>query len=107
MNHRGLERGAIVDDRVRVAAASVLGAVVGGLTGYLFFTDRGRHLRRQLEPAFEDLMHELGQFRGTVMKASGVASEGWKVLADAVRDRARESRASRATYTEPSQSQPF
>jgi hypothetical protein len=55
----------------------------------------------------EDLMHELGQVRGTVMKASGVASEGWKALADAVRERARESRAARATYAETSQSQPF
>ena len=36
------------------------------LAGYLFFTDRGRALRRQIEPALEDFARELSSFRGTV-----------------------------------------
>jgi len=29
---------------------------VGGAIGYLFFTDHGKTLRRQLEPALEDFV---------------------------------------------------
>ena len=50
----------------------------------MFFTDRGRELRRQLEPALEDFARELNSFRGTVQKAAGVASEGWKLLNEAI-----------------------
>jgi gas vesicle protein len=64
--------------------ATVVGAVVGGAAGYLFFTDRGREFRRQLEPALDDLGRELNSFRGTVQRAAGVASEGWKLLNDAL-----------------------
>jgi hypothetical protein len=65
-------------------AATLVGAVVGGIAGYLFFTDGGRALRRQFEPALEDIAHELNSFRGTVQKAAGVATEGWKLLNDAL-----------------------
>ena len=74
-------------DNSRAVGAMVVGAVVGALAGYIFFTDRGRAWRRQLEPALEDLSRELGQFRGTVNRAAGVASEGWKLLNEAIGDR--------------------
>jgi gas vesicle protein len=64
--------------------ASIVGAVIGGVAGYLFFTDEGRRLRRQIEPALDDFARELNSFRATVSKAAGVASEGWKLLNDAV-----------------------
>jgi gas vesicle protein len=64
--------------------ATVLGAVIGGMAGYLFFTDRGRALRRQLEPALDDLARELNSFRGTVQRATNVANEGWKLLNEAI-----------------------
>jgi gas vesicle protein len=64
--------------------ATVVGAVIGGAAGYLFFTERGRQFRRQLEPALDDLARELNSFRGTVQRAAGVASEGWKLLNDAL-----------------------
>jgi hypothetical protein len=54
------------------------------MAGYLFFTDRGRELRRQIEPALDDIARELNSFRGTVQRAAGVASEGWKLLNDAL-----------------------
>jgi hypothetical protein len=69
-----------VTDNSRAMAATIVGAVVGGIAGYLFFTDSGRAWRRQVEPALEDIVRELNSFRGTVEKAAGVASEGWKVL---------------------------
>jgi gas vesicle protein len=73
-----------VSDNSRVVAAAVVGAVVGAMAGYLLFTDRGRSLRRQIEPALDDFARELSQLRGTVHKVAGVASEGWKLLNDAL-----------------------
>ena len=68
----------------RELAATLVGAVIGGVAGYLFFTERGRSVRRQLEPAIDDFSRELISFRTTVQKASGVASEGWKLLNEAM-----------------------
>ena len=68
----------------RELAATLVGAVIGGLAGYLFFTDRGRSVRRQIEPAIDDFTRELMSFRTTVQKATGVASEGWKLLNEAI-----------------------
>ena len=68
----------------RELAATLVGAVIGGMAGYLFFTDRGRSMRRQIEPAIDDFTRELMSFRSTVQKATGFASEGWKLLNDAL-----------------------
>jgi len=70
----------------REMAATLVGAVIGGVAGYLFFTEHGRSVRRQIEPALEDFSRELMSFRTTVQKATGVASEGWKLLNDALGD---------------------
>ena len=74
----------MTEEKSRAVAATIVGAIVGGVAGYLFFTDRGRALRRQLEPALEDVSRELNSFRNTVQKAAGVANEGWKLLNDAL-----------------------
>jgi hypothetical protein len=66
----------------RAVAATMVGAVVGGMAGYLFFSEQGRRVRRQLEPALEDFARELMSFRATIQKAAGVANEGWKLLND-------------------------
>ena len=63
---------------------TLAGAVIGGVAAYLFFTERGRSVRRQMEPALDDLSRELMSFRATVQKAGGVASEGWKLGNDAL-----------------------
>jgi gas vesicle protein len=73
-----------VRDNSRAVAATIVGAVIGGMAGYLFFTEQGRRLRRSLEPALEDLARELNSFRATVQKAAGVANEGWKLLNEAM-----------------------
>jgi gas vesicle protein len=65
-------------------AATIVGAVIGGAAGYLFFTEQGRNVRRRLEPALDDFARELMSFRATVRKAAGVANEGWKLLNDAL-----------------------
>jgi len=71
-------------DNSRAVAATVVGAVIGGVAGYLFFTEHGRSVRRQIEPALEDFSRELMSFRATIQKAAGVANEGWKLLNDAL-----------------------
>jgi gas vesicle protein len=68
----------------REMAVTLAGAAVGAVAAFLFFTERGRSLRRQIEPALDNLSRELNSFRATVQKASGVASEGWKLLNEAV-----------------------
>jgi hypothetical protein len=73
-----------VTDNSRAITATLAGAIIGGVTGYLFFTEHGRSVRRQLEPALDDIVRELNSFRRTVEKAAGVATEGWKLLNEAI-----------------------
>ena len=91
-------------DNSRAVAATLVGAVIGGVAGYLFFTDHGRSVRRQFEPALDDFARELMSFRSTVQKAAGVASEGWKLLNEALGEGGQQ--AARYT-TAPRQSSPF
>lgn len=78
---RGTKEGT-VDERSRVLLATCLGAVVGGVWGWLYMTENGRRVRDQIEPKLDDWMHELTRVRGTVEKARSVASEGWRSLND-------------------------
>lgn len=87
----------------RAVAATLVGAVIGGVTGYLFFTEQGRAMRRQLEPTLDDFARELMSFRSTVQKAAGVASEGWKLLNDAL----GEGTLPPPRYAGPRQTSPF
>jgi hypothetical protein len=71
-----------VDERSRVLLATCLGAVAGGVWGWLYMTENGRRVRDQIEPKLDDLMHELTRVRGTVEKARNAANEGWRSLND-------------------------
>src|SRR6202521_4623572 len=73
----------------RELAATIVGAVIGGVAGYLFFTERGRSARRQIETALEDFSRKLMSFRNTVQKAAGVANEGWNLLNDTFGERGK------------------
>lgn len=66
----------------REIAVTIVGAVIGGMAGYLFFTARGRSVRRQIESALEDFSRELMRFRNTVQEATGVANESCQLLTD-------------------------
>lgn len=84
-------------------AASMIGAMIGGVAGYLFFSEQGRAIRRQIEPALDDFARELNSFRSTVTKAAGVASEGWKLLNEAM----GETPGAAPRYAAPRQTSPF
>ena len=71
-----------MDERSRVLTATVLGAIAGGVWGWLYLTQQGRRVRSQIEPKLDDFMRELHNVRGTVEKARSAANEGWRSLND-------------------------
>jgi len=71
-----------VDERSRVLTATLLGAVAGGVWGWLYLTEQGRRLRSQIDPKLDDFMRELQNMRGTVEKAKSAANESWRSLND-------------------------
>jgi hypothetical protein len=71
-----------VDERSRVMAASVIGAVAGAVWGWLYMTENGRRVRDQIEPKLDDFVNEIGRLRGTVEKARSAATEGLRSLND-------------------------
>ena len=71
-----------VDERSRVLAATLIGAVAGGVWGWLYMTENGRRVRDQIEPKLDDFVNEIGRIRGTVEKARTAANEGLRSLND-------------------------
>ena len=56
--------------------SACLGALIGGVAGYLFLTDDGRRLRARLEPGMDDLLREMRHLRSAAEKARMAAAEG-------------------------------
>lgn len=71
-----------MDERSRVLMATFMGAVIGGVWGWLYMTENGRRVREQIEPKLDDFMNEVTRVRGTVEKARTAANEGWRSLSD-------------------------
>jgi gas vesicle protein len=67
-----------VDDRGRIAMAIGLGALVGGVAGYLLLTERGRQMRDELEPRLNDVLGEVDKLRQTFESTRSAVSEGWR-----------------------------
>lgn len=76
----GPQKEADVDERARVLTATFLGAVIGGVWGWLYMTEGGRRVRTQIEPRLDAFINEVAQLRGTVAKARTAANEGWRSL---------------------------
>jgi gas vesicle protein len=71
-----------VEDRARVVMSACLGALIGGVAGYLFLTEDGRRLRDRLEPGMDDLLREMRHLRSAAEKARMAAAEGWLTVSD-------------------------
>jgi gas vesicle protein len=71
-----------VDDRGRVLMGAFLGAIVGGVAGYLFLTDEGRRLRERLEPGMDDVLREMRHLRSAAEKARLAAAEGLMTVSE-------------------------
>lgn len=59
-----------------------LGAIIGGVAGYLFLTDDGRRLRERLEPGMDDLLREMRHLRSAAEKARLAAAEGLMTVSE-------------------------
>lgn len=69
-----------MSERTAVVTGALVGAVAGGLAGFLFFTERGRMLRDRIEPAVDDLRGEFQRFQRTIRKLGDMANEGARVV---------------------------
>jgi hypothetical protein len=69
-----------VSERARVVGATVAGAAIGGLVGYLFFTAGGRRLRGEIEPRLSEVSAEIARTRDTVMRAYAALSDARRLL---------------------------
>ena len=76
------QKEADVDERARVLTATFLGAVIGGVWGWMYLTESGRRVRNQIEPRLDDFIAEVTRLRGTVDKARTAANEGWRSLSE-------------------------
>ena len=73
-----------MDERSNVLLATLCGAVAGGLVGCLYLTDRGRHIRGQIEPLLVTVVDELHEARRTVERARAAVEEGRRVMDEIV-----------------------
>ena len=73
-----------MDERSRVLLSSLLGAAVGGVVGYLYLTETGRKVRKQIEPSLDAIVNELQRARDTGAKVREVVQEGQRTLNDLV-----------------------
>ena len=76
-----------MDERSQVLVATMLGAVVGGVFGCLYLTERGRYVRDQIEPVFDKVIDELQQTRTTLEKAREAVEEGRRTVDDVLHQR--------------------
>jgi len=51
------------------AAVMAVGAAVGLTVAYLYLTDSGRHVRRQIDPWLDQCLEEIVRLRGAALKA--------------------------------------
>jgi hypothetical protein len=71
-----------VEDRSRIAVSVLVGAALGGMLGYLLFTEGGRRARNSLRGQLEGLVDDASRFSGSIEKMRGVATEGWRGVKD-------------------------
>jgi hypothetical protein len=71
-----------MEDRSRVLAAAAVGAVVGGLWGWLYLTKSGCEVRDQIEPTIDRIIDEVKKARETGEKAKTVIDDGRRLLAE-------------------------
>jgi hypothetical protein len=80
-----------VDDRARVALSTCVGATVGGLVGFLLFTERGRRLREEIGAELGAFDEDLGRLQGAFGSLRGAAGNGWRAVSSFVSELARRS----------------
>jgi hypothetical protein len=69
-----------VSERSQIVGATLAGAAIGGLIGYLFFTASGRRLRGEIEPRVVEASREIVRVRDAVAQAFSVIEDGRRSL---------------------------
>ena len=72
----------MTEDNSRAVMATLIGAVLGAITGYLFFTDRGRRLGQQFDHALDEVARKLDHARRTLSEVHATAYEGGTLLGE-------------------------
>ncbi len=67
-----------MEDRHRLGWAIVAGAALGGALGFLFFTERGRRVRAQLESQVDDVLSGVGKLQDLATLVGETAASGWQ-----------------------------
>ena len=77
-------------DRLAVLGGAVVGAVVGGVAGYLYLTESGQRLRESLEPRIGELAERADAIRTSARRIQQAGAESLRTLQQvAVRPSAR------------------
>ena len=84
LGSRGGPGGTDVDERSQVLMTTLLGAVLGGVAGFLYLTARGRQVRGQLEPLLDTVIDELHVARRTAIQAREAVAEGRRVMGEII-----------------------
>lgn len=69
-----------MNEQTRVWTGAMVGAFIGAVAAYLFFTERGRGLRDRIEPALDDARREFTRFQGTIEKFGVLANDGMRMM---------------------------
>ena len=72
-----------MNERTVIICSGLIGAALGAVAGYLFLTESGRQLRRDLEPRLDDLARDFTSLQGTMARATDAAQQGWRAINDA------------------------
>jgi hypothetical protein len=69
-----------VTERTILTLSILAGAVVGGVAGFLMFTDRGRQFRGELQPHLDELTRELRDLQDMALRVRQSALDSWQQL---------------------------
>jgi hypothetical protein len=81
-----------MEERSQVAVASLVGAVAGGVLGYLYLTPEGRRIREELGPWLDNLSREIDRLREVAERARVAAAQGRQSFEELRERRAAETR---------------
>jgi gas vesicle protein len=76
----------------RALAASLTGAIIGGIAGYLLISEQGQATRRQLERSLVDFSRELNDLRRLIEESATVVGGAWTAIRSALGERPGEPR---------------
>ena len=71
-----------MDDRSRMLTAAGLGAVLGGLWGWLYLTESGGAVRGRIRPTIDRFAGDVKEARSTADKARAALQEARTALTD-------------------------